>query len=349
MSVLVTGGAGYIGSVTVELLRRQGECVVVIDNLSRGHRTSVAGDIPFYQGDVGDRALVRSIVREHGIDSCVHFAAYAYVGESVDQPALYYENNVVQGLALLDELVAGGVTRFVFSSSCATYGIPQSVPILEDAPQSPSNPYGWTKLFLERVLDSYAKSYELNFVALRYFNAGGASGTCGERHEPETHLIPNVLAAAAGELPYVTIHGNDYPTKDGTAVRDYIHVEDLAVAHIKALAYLREGGRSEFINLGNGQGFSVLEVVETAQRVTQRPVNAVFGPRRAGDPPALVARAEKAQQVLGWRPTHTTLEGIIDSAWRWRTEGCPKSEVQSPKSASEADVLTSELTLRNKR
>lgn len=349
MSVLVTGGAGYIGSVTVELLRRLAESVVVIDNLSRGHRTSVAGDIPFYQGDVGDRALIRSILREYAVDSCIHFAAYAYVGESVSQPALYYKNNVVQGLALLDELIDGGMRRFVFSSSCATYGIPPEVPISEEASQSPTNPYGWTKLFLERVLDSYAESRGLNFVALRYFNAAGASETLGERHEPETHLIPNVLAAASGEIPYVTIHGNDYATRDGTAVRDYIHIEDLAWAHIKALAHLREGGRSQFINLGNGQGFSVLEVVEAAKRVTQRPVNTVFGPRRAGDPPVLIARAEKAQQVLGWRPTHTTLEGIIDSAWRWRTEGCPKSEVQSPKSASEADALTSDLTLRNKR
>lgn len=318
MGILVTGGAGFIGSVTVELLRRQHERVVVLDNLSRGRRAAVPREVPFYEGDVGDRALVRSICREHSVEACVHFAAYAYVGESVSEPARYFDNNVGQSLSLLSELVECGVRRFVFSSTCATYGIPEhGVPISEETPQRPANPYGWTKFFLERVLESYAVAYGLNFVALRYFNAAGATATHGEHHEPETHLIPNVLSAARGELPFVTIHGTDYPTPDGTAVRDYIHVEDLASAHLLALNYLRSGGSSEFINLGNGQGFSVLEVIEGARRVTGRPIEISFGPRRDGDPPALVARAEKALQLLGWRPAHTNLDEIIATAWRW--------------------------------
>lgn len=288
MSVLVTGGAGYIGSVTAGLLRRRGERVVVLDNLSRGHRAAVPPDVPFYEGCVGDRALVRSIVREHGVESCIHFAAFAYVGESVSEPAKYFENNVGQGVSLLGELVECGVRRFVFSSTCATYGIPEhSAPISEDTRQRPTNPYGWTKFTLERLLESYAAAYGLNFVALRYFNAAGATDTHGEHHEPETHLIPNVLSAARGELPFVTVHGTDYPTPDGTAVRDYIHVEDLASAHALALDYLLSAdGRSEFINLGNGRGFSVLEVIEAARRATGRPVETSFGPRRDGDPPS---------------------------------------------------------------
>jgi len=323
-SVLVTGGAGFIGSVTVELLRRQNERgggvgVVVLDNLSRGHRAAVHADVPFYEGDVGDRALVRSILREHDIESCVHFAAYAYVGESVSEPAKYFDNNVGQGVSLLTELIEGGVRRFVFSSTCATYGIPEHVPISEETPQRPTSPYGWTKFILERVLESYAVAYGLSFVALRYFNAAGASDTRGEHHEPENHLIPNVLSAARGELPFVTIHGTDYPTPDGTAVRDYVHVEDLASAHALALAYLRSApaGRPEFINLGNGRGFSVLEVIEAARRVTGLPIETTLGPRRAGDPPTLIASAEKAQQLLGWRPDFTDLDEIIATAWRW--------------------------------
>lgn len=317
MSVLVTGGAGYIGSVAVELLRRRGERVVVLDNLSRGHRAAVAPDVPLHVGDVGDASLVHEIVREHAVEACLHFAAYAYVGESVSDPARYFENNVGQGIALLGSLVACGVRRFVFSSTCATYGIPERIPISEETPQHPTNPYGWSKFFIERALEAYASAYGMNFVALRYFNAAGASEKLGEHHEPETHLIPNVLAAARGELPHVEIYGQDYSTPDGTAIRDYIHVEDLAAAHALALDYLRSGGRSEFINLGNGRGFSVLEVIEAGRRVTNRKVETNFSPRRPGDPPALVASAEKARRVLGWQPVHTDLDEIIRTAWDW--------------------------------
>ncbi|HST22706.1 MAG TPA: UDP-glucose 4-epimerase GalE, partial [Blastocatellia bacterium] len=268
MTVLVTGGAGYIGSVTVELLRMQSASVVVLDNLSRGHRAAVAADVPFYEGDIGDRALVRRIAQEHGVQSCIHFAAFAYVGESVNEPALYFENNVAQGIGLLDGLIDSNVRRVVFSSTCATYGEPQRIPIDEAHPQHPTNPYGWSKFFMERILETYDRAYDLRFVALRYFNAAGAFENCGEHHEPETHLIPNVLAAAEGRLPYVSVFGNDYPTQDGTCIRDYIHVADLGDAHIRALNYLQQGSDSTHINLGNGQGYSVLEVIETARRVT---------------------------------------------------------------------------------
>jgi len=318
MSILITGGAGYIGSVTTELLRARGEPVVVLDNLSRGHRDAVAAEVPFYQGDVGDRELVTRIVREHNIDACIHFAAFAYVGESVTQPTLYYENNVEQGIRLLGTLVASGVRRFVFSSTCATYGEPQRVPIAEDHPQLPTNPYGWSKLFLERIMSDYDRSYQLRFVALRYFNAAGASSQRGERHDPETHLIPLVLNAAHGEIDHVTVFGADYPTPDGTCVRDYIHVSDLAAAHALALDYLRAGNASTAINLGNGQGYSVLEVIEAARRVTGREIPVNMQDRRAGDPSHLVAEAAKARDLLDWQPQHAELAGIISSAWQWK-------------------------------
>lgn len=315
MPILITGGAGYIGSVTTELLRARGEPVVVLDNLSRGHRDAVAPEIPFYEGDAGDRELVARIVREHNIDSCIHFAAFAYVGESVTQPSLYYENNVEQGIRLLGALIATGVRRFVFSSTCATYGEPQRIPIAEDHPQLPTNPYGWSKLFLERILSDYDRSYDLRFVALRYFNAAGATRQRGERHDPETHLIPLVLKAAQGEISHVTVFGSDYPTKDGTCVRDYIHVSDLAAAHALALVYLRVGNPSTAINLGNGQGYSVLEVIETARAMTGREIPVNMQGRRAGDPSHLVADAAKARALLGWLPQHADLATIINSAW----------------------------------
>jgi UDP-glucose 4-epimerase len=317
LSILVTGGAGYIGSVTVELLRRTGESVVVLDNLSRGHRAAVAADVLFYRGDIGDRALVSSIVHKHSVECCIHFAALAYVGESVQNPTLYFENNVAQGIALLGALIAGGVRRFVFSSTCATYGEPLVVPIPEDAPQHPMNPYGWSKFIIERVLESYDRAYGMKSIALRYFNAAGALPNLGEHHEPETHLIPNVLAAARGDASHVEIYGTDYPTPDGTAVRDYIHVQDLAKAHTLALSHLRAGGESDFLNLGNGCGFSVLQVIESAREVTGRQIEFVGMPRRAGDPPELVARADRAARVLGWRPERADLDDIIRSAWTW--------------------------------
>lgn len=318
MAVLVTGGAGYIGSVTVEILRSLGRDVVVLDNLVYGHREAVAADVPFYQGDVGDRELVKKIVSDHGVDACVHFAAYAYVGESVTDPAKYFGNNTVRTNELLNELVECGVKKFVFSSTCATYGDPVRIPIDETHPQKPVNPYGWSKFMTERILESYDVAYGLKFVALRYFNASGATKRCGEHHDPETHLIPNVLNAADGTLPFVSVFGTDYETPDGTCVRDYIHVADLGDAHVKALDLLGSGGDSTHINLGNGVGFSVLEVIEAARKVTGKPIEARMEPRRAGDPSHLIADATKALEVLGWKPKYTDIESIIKTAWDWK-------------------------------
>lgn len=317
MAILVTGGAGYIGSVMVEQLRASGELVIVLDDLSRGHHAAVDASVPFYKGSTGDRTLVNRICREHEIESCIHFAALTYVGESVAEPKRYFENNVEQGIALLDSLLTAGVRRCVFSSTAAIYGEPQRIPIDEDHPQQPTNPYGWSKLFMETILDAYDCAYGLKFVALRYFNAAGATARCGEHHEPETHLVPNVLAAAMGKLPYVSVFGGDYPTPDGTAIRDYIHVSDLCAAHVLALDHLRRGGQSERINLGNGQGYSVMQVIETARCVTGREIEIKIEPRRPGDPSRLVADAEKAKSLLGWEPQQPELEAILRSAWQW--------------------------------
>lgn len=317
MAILVTGGAGYIGSVTVDRLLAKGEKVVVLDDLKRGHRSAVTESVPFYEGSVGDRKLVTRITTEHNIEACVHFAALAYVGESVSEPARYFENNVEQGIALIDALRRAGARFVVFSSTCATYGEPDRVPISEDCPQWPTNPYGWSKLCMERLLDSYSRAYGLKFVALRYFNAAGATEHQGEQHDPESHLIPNVLAAALGRTAEVSVHGNDYPTSDGTAIRDYVHVSDLAEAHILALDYLRLGGGCDFINLGTGDGYSVMEVIETARKVTGRAIRTRIGPRREGDPVKLVADAKKARAVLGWEPTMSDLATILRSQWEW--------------------------------
>ncbi|MFZ0637643.1 MAG: UDP-glucose 4-epimerase GalE [Candidatus Acidiferrales bacterium] len=318
MAILVTGGAGYIGSVTVELLRAAGESVVVLDDLARGHRQAVDADIAFYHGNVGDRTLLARIAKEHDLESCVHFAALAYVGESVQTPSKYYENNVEQGIALMGALVQAGVSRVVFSSTCATYGQPEKVPISEQTRPWPVNPYGWSKLFMERLLDSYDTAYGLKFVSLRYFNAAGATQKYGEHHEPESHLIPNVLAAAEGKRPEVPVFGKNYPTPDGTAIRDYVHVIDLADAHIRALGHLRGDGTSDFLNLGTGHGYSVLEVIESARQVTKRDIRIRFEPPRAGDPARLVADPSKAKTVLGWTPAQSDLRSIIDSAWQWQ-------------------------------
>ena len=317
MAILVTGGAGYIGSAAVEDLQKKGESVVVLDNLIYGHRASVSAEIPFYEGEIGDKMLVEKIVREHEIKAVMHFSAFAYVGESVEQPQKYYENNFVQTLKLLDVLIENNVKKFIFSSTCATFGEPQYVPIDEKHPQNPVNPYGWTKFMVERVLADYDKAYDLKFVALRYFNACGASENCGEHHDPETHLIPLILFAAQGRRDAISIFGDDYPTPDGTAIRDYIHISDLSQAHLLALDYLRGGGASEFINLGNGNGFSVKEVVEAARKVTGKNIEAKICPRRAGDPSNLIADATKAKQVLGWNPQFPEIEKIIESAWKW--------------------------------
>ena len=319
MAILVTGGAGYIGSVVVEDLRTKGEKVVVLDNLSYGHKQAIDENIKFYRGNIGDDKLVSQIVKNHEIEACMHFSAFAYVGESVENPKIYYKNNVEQTLRLLDVLIANDIKKFVFSSTCATYGEPQKVPIDETHPQNPTNPYGWSKFMVEKVLESYDAAYGLNFVALRYFNACGASDKCGEDHNPETHLIPLVLFAAQGKLPFISIFGDDYPTPDGTAIRDYIHISDLSQAHLLALEHLRQKGNSEFINLGNGKGFSVKEVIETARKITGENIETKIAPRRAGDPSRLVADAKKAREVLGWKPQFPDIESIIKSAWTWHS------------------------------
>ena len=318
MPILVTGGAGYIGGVTAERLKAKGERVVILDNLFRGHRSSVDADVPFYHGRVGDRALVARILDQHGIDECVHFAALAYVGESVTEPERYFENNVEQGIAFTDTLMKAGVRRIVFSSTCATYGEAEKIPISETTPQWPKNPYGWSKLMMERILDALDHAHGLRFMALRYFNAAGATEARGEHHEPESHLVPNVLSVALGEKREVSVFGTDYPTPDGTAIRDYVHVVDLAEAHILALDYLRQGGKSDFINLGTGHGYSVLEVVESARQVTGHPIPVRLEGRRAGDPARLVADAAKAQKVLGWKAVQSGLPQILKSQWEWR-------------------------------
>jgi UDP-glucose 4-epimerase len=318
MAILVTGGAGYIGSVTVEHLRARGEPVVVLDDLFRGHRMAVDRDVPFYHGRTGDRALLARILGENEIEACIHFAALAYVGESVLQPAKYFENNVEQGIALMGALLAASVRRVVFSSTCATYGEPKQVPIPEDCPQWPVNPYGWSKLVMERLLASYDHSYGLKFVSLRYFNAAGATERLGEYHEPESHLVPNVLSTALGQKKEVSVFGNNYPTPDGTPIRDYVHVADLAEAHVLALEHLRRDGASDFFNLGTGHGYSVLEVIESARKVTGQPIPVRMEAPRPGDPPQLVADATKVRKVLGWKPEVSDLPAILRSQWEWR-------------------------------
>ena len=316
MTVLVTGGAGYIGSVTVDALRAAGDDVVVLDDLSEGHRNAVDPDVPFFEGRVGDGDLVRRIVAEHGVDACVHFAAFTAVGDSVRRPARYMENNVVQGIGLFTALAEAGVGHLVLSSTAAVYGEPDVVPIPETAPLRPTNPYGRTKRFLEQVLADYETAYGMRSVSLRYFNAAGATGRRGEDHDPETHLIPNILKAALGERD-LAVFGDDYPTPDGTAVRDYVHVADLADAHVLALQHLRQGGPSDRINLGSGSGFSVFEVIGTAKQVTGIDIPFTIEGRRAGDPPTLVASSRRARDVLGWNPTRTDLSVIVGSAWEW--------------------------------
>ena len=317
MAILVTGGAGYIGSAAVKDLSDKGETVIVLDNLVYGHRRAVDSSVIFHEGEIGDETLVQKILDEHEIEACMHFSAYAYVGESVEKPNIYYENNFVQTLKLLDVLIKNNVKKFIFSSTCATYGEPQYVPIDEKHPQFPTSPYGWSKFMVERALADYDTAYGLKHVALRYFNACGASGECGEDHNPETHLIPLILFAAQGKRDSISIFGDDYPTPDGTAIRDYIHIADLSQAHLLALELLRKNGASEFINLGNGGGYSVKEVVEAARKITGANIEAKIAPRRAGDPSRLVADARKAREVLGWNPQFPEIEKIIESAWKW--------------------------------
>ncbi len=323
MAILVTGGAGYIGSVTIELLLAKGEQVVVLDDLVHGHRAALPAGIPFYQGKIGDREIVARIAREHSLESCIHFAALIEVGESVIDPAKYFENNLAQGIAFAGHLVQVGVKRLVFSSTAAAYGDPEQIPITEQSRKWPKNPYGWTKLVMERLFDAYDTAYGLKFVALRYFNAAGATENCGEDHSPESHLIPNVLATALQQNQSIRVYGNNYPTPDGTPIRDYIHVVDLANAHVRALEHLRAGGQSDFLNLGTGRGYSVLEVIECAREITGREILLRIVLPRAGDPARLIADPSKARTLLHWEPTMSDLPTIIRSAWDWRL-GHPK-------------------------
>ena len=316
MRVLVTGGAGYIGSVVTEELVNDGHEVVVYDNLVKGHRQAVVAGATFVNGDLLDGGTLRQTLMDHRIEAVIHMAAYSLVGESCEHPSKYYQNNVVASLVLLDTMRECDVSRIVFSSTAATYGEPLSQPIYETAPNNPTNPYGETKLAFERAMHWYERAYGLKYVALRYFNAAGASENCGEDHDPESHIIPIALQAAAGKRPHVEIYGDDYPTPDGTCLRDYIHVIDLARAHILALGAMTDGSR--IYNLGcGGNGYSVREVIETARQVTGKDIPVRIGPRRAGDPAILIASSDKIKRELGWQPQYQDLRVIIESAWRW--------------------------------
>lgn len=321
MNILVTGGAGYIGSHAVRRLKKSGYNVRVLDNLEKGHRAFVEPS-ELIVGDLSDTSCLQTVFREHRFDAVMHFAAYAYVGESTEHPSKYYNNNVVNTIRLMDAMRAAGVRYFIFSSTCATYGVPKEIPITEHHPQQPINPYGWTKFMIEKILADYDRAYHIKHVCLRYFNAAGADpdGGIGEDHNPETHLIPLVLDAALGRRESITVHGNDYPTPDGTCIRDYIHVNDLADAHVLSMMRLVQNGESDVFNLGNGKGFSVLEVIREAENVTGRTIPLRYGGRREGDPPVLVGSSDKAVRELGWKPQFADLTKIIETAWRWHLQ-----------------------------
>ena len=316
--ILVVGGAGYIGSHINKRLYQKGCETVVFDNLVYGHREAVRWGI-LETGDLSDTERLEEIFEKYNIDMVFHFAAYAYVGESVTEPSKYYNNNVANTLHLLDTMVKYHVKTIVFSSTCATYVIPADMPVTEDMEQKPINPYGASKLMIERILSDYHKAYGLNYCCLRYFNAAGADpeGEIGESHNPETHLIPLILAAAAGDREAVKVFGTDYPTRDGSCIRDYIHVTDLADAHLLAMDYLQRGGESLCMNLGNCKGNSVLEVIEAAREITQKEIPVVLDKRRPGDPPVLVGSAEKARKILGWEPEYGDIKVILRDAWNW--------------------------------
>ena len=319
MKLLVLGGAGYIGSHTATELLDNGHDVVIADNLVTGYREAVPEKATFYQGDLRDKDFLVDLLKKEKVDAVIHFAAFSLVGESVTNPLKYYENNLYGTKVLLDAMIETGVDKIVFSSTAATYGEPENIPILESDRTCPTNPYGETKLAMEKMISWAAKAHGLHFVSLRYFNACGAhkSGKIGEAHNPESHLIPLVLQVPNGKREFVSIYGNDYDTPDGTCIRDYIHVTDLAKAHILAVEYLMNGGESDIFNLGNGVGYSVKEVIETARKVTGHPIPAKEEARRAGDPARLVASGEKARKILGWEPEIKDLADIISSAWKW--------------------------------
>lgn len=320
MSILVTGGAGYIGSHCVAALVERGEDVVVVDSLVTGHKAALKGG-RFYQGDVADRAFLDQVFSRERIEAVIHFAAYSLVGESVKLPEKYFRNNVTAGLSLIEAMMAHHIPYLVFSSTAATYGEPDYTPIDECHPQVPTNPYGESKRIVESMLRWCDEAHGIKYVPLRYFNVAGAwhDGSIGEDHRPETHLIPMVLKAAQGKVDSLRLFGTDYPTPDGTCVRDYIHVEDLIDAHFLALDYLRAGNPSTPFNLGNGKGFSNREIIEAARRVTGKPIPVIEEGRRAGDPAILVASSQKAMDILGWKPKYTNVEDIIASAWKWHT------------------------------
>ena len=322
MKLLVLGGAGYIGSHTVTELLDNGHEVVIADNLVTGYREAIPEKATFYQGDLRDKDFLNDLMKKEKVDAVIHFAAYSLVGESVVNPLKYYENNLYGTKVLLDAMIESGVDKIVFSSTAATYGEPENIPILENDRTCPTNPYGETKLAMEKMISWVAKAHGLHYVSLRYFNACGAhkSGAIGEAHNPESHLIPLVLQVPNGKREFVSIYGNDYDTPDGTCIRDYIHVTDLAKAHILAVEYLMNGGESDIFNLGNGVGYSVKEVIETARKVTGHPIPVKEEARRAGDPARLVASGKKAKEILGWEPEIKDLADIINSAWKWHSK-----------------------------
>lgn len=319
MSILVLGGAGYIGSHTALELIRSGEDVVIADNLITGYRSAVPEKARFYRGDIRDFNFLNDLFQKEKIDAVIHFAAFSLVGESVEKPLKYYDNNLYGTKVLLDAMVANSVNKIVFSSTAAVYGEPENIPILENDKTFPTNPYGETKRAMERMFHWTGMAHGISYVSLRYFNACGAdaSGRIGEAHDPESHLIPLILQVPSGKRESIYIFGTDYDTPDGTCIRDYIHVTDLAQAHILAVKYLQRGGKSDIFNLGNGVGYSVREVIEAARQVTGHAIPAIEAERRAGDPARLVASSEKAKKILGWSPSHDSLEEIIDSAWNW--------------------------------
>ncbi|MDO5579530.1 MAG: UDP-glucose 4-epimerase GalE [Planctomycetia bacterium] len=319
LRVLVTGGAGYIGSHAVKTLHEKGYYVAVLDNLCRGHRKAVPEDVPFFQTDLQETDRIEEILRENKIDVVMHFAAFMAVGESVQCPIEYYRNNTGGALSLLYAMKKAGVCRFIFSSTAATYGEPETTPIYEDQRQLPVNPYGWSKWMVERILKDYGKANpEFGFTALRYFNVGGSAedGSIGEDHRPETHLLPKIIYAALGKDEKLTVFGTDYPTPDGTCIRDYVHVEDLIAAHILAMEAIKPGDQ-KFYNLGIGHGYSVKEMLDAAEKVLERKIPVVYGERRPGDPARLYANSDKAQKELGWKPLHTDVADMIESAWKW--------------------------------
>jgi len=324
-NVLVTGGAGYIGSHACKALAKADYIPIAYDNLIYGHESAVQWG-PFEQGDILDQNRLDEVIRQYQPAAIMHFAAFAYVGESVDHPGKYYRNNVTGSLTLLEAMHDNGIKHFIFSSTCATYGEPEQIPMTEVHKQAPINPYGQSKLMIEQMLRDFDTAHGIKSVSLRYYNAAGADpdGDTGEDHDPETHLIPLVLDAAAGKRPSITIFGDDYDTPDGTCIRDYIHVTDLADAHVKALKYLEQGGQSTAYNLGNGKGFSVKEVIDTAKNITGKDIPVEIGPRRPGDPPSLVGDATRIREELNWQPEYDDIETILETAWTWHRKSAER-------------------------